>query len=144
MVLHFLINVLEKPVIPNIQSFPIECNSSDCFYNLNDKLVATFYDNKIEKLDIRYHTCVRIVNKQTSIDNGDDDNNTRPTIWYSENDDNLGALFLSFIVYYSRRKNYKGISITFGDCKLVNGDKKTQQTDAVWVQDPFLVKKNIA
>ncbi|KAG2235846.1 hypothetical protein INT48_003958 [Thamnidium elegans] len=31
MTLHFLMNVLENPVILNLQNLPVECNSTDCF-----------------------------------------------------------------------------------------------------------------
>lgn len=129
-------NVLENPVIPNLQNLPVECNSADCFYNLKDEPVTTFFNNKIENLDVSYHNCVRIINKQTGEYNVDNNNELKTTIWYSENSDNLGTLFLGFIAYYSRRNNYKKISIT--------NFKKKRSTDAVWVQDPYLVKKNIA
>ncbi|GAA5796031.1 hypothetical protein HPULCUR_001398 [Helicostylum pulchrum] len=96
--LHYLMNVLENPVIPNLQNLPVECNSADCFYNLKDEPVTTFFNNKIENLDVSYHNCVRIINKQTGEYNVDNNNELKTTI-----------------------------------C-----------TDAVWVQDPYLVKKNIA
>lgn len=133
MTLHFLMNVLENPVIPNLQNLPVECNSADCFYNLKDEPVTTFFDNRIENLDVRHHNCVRNINKQTSEYDGENNNESKTTIWYSKNSDNLGTLFLGFIAYYSCRNNYKRISIT--------NFEKEQSSDAISVQDPYLKKK---
>lgn len=144
MTLHFLMNGLEKPVIPSLQKLCGECDSSDCFYNLCDGPVSTFFDNKFEKVDVQYHTCIRVINKQTGAVRNIDDDDTKSTIWYSENDDDLGTLLLGFFDYYSRRDNYKEISIISGTGKLFGLTREEQRSDPVWVQDPFMIKKNIA
>ncbi|KAI9244253.1 hypothetical protein EDC94DRAFT_665658 [Helicostylum pulchrum] len=90
--LHYLMNVLENPVIPNLQNLPVECNSADCFYNLKDEPVTTFFNNKIENLDVSYHNCVRIINKQTGEYNVDNNNELKTTIWHNCQYDTLKVI----------------------------------------------------
>ncbi|KAI8053556.1 hypothetical protein BDF21DRAFT_404010 [Thamnidium elegans] len=106
-----------------------EKHTKDTGIYFENEPVTMFFDNKIEKLDIQCHNCVRIVNKQTGEYNDNNNNTIKTIIWYSENNNNLGVSFLGFIAYYFQRENYKTISIT-------NFEKK-RSTNAVWVQDPY-------
>lgn len=132
-------NIIDKPIIPNLQSQLDNCNSSDCNYYAERNIVETLYNNKIEQVNIRYHSCVRVINKQTDIYSNNNQNYETCTIWHTENDDNMGALFIKFMDYCARRKNYKGISIVNGSPENARLNK-----DDAWIQDPFLLEKNIA
>ncbi|KAI8053553.1 hypothetical protein BDF21DRAFT_168905 [Thamnidium elegans] len=122
--LHFLMNIIENPIIPNLQGQLDNCNSPE--------------------LNIRYHTCVRVINKQTNIYSNNDENYEACTIWYSENDDTMGALFIKFMDYCARRKNYKCISIVNGGSDYASFRERAVNKDDAWIQDPFLLEKNIA
>ncbi|KAG2230489.1 hypothetical protein INT48_003007 [Thamnidium elegans] len=135
---------LENPIIPNLQGQLDNCNSPECNYYDETNIVSTLYNNKIEKVNIRYHTCVRVINKQTNIYSNNDENYEACTIWYSENDDTMGALFIKFMDYCARRKNYKCISIVNGGSDYASFRERAVNKDDAWIQDPFLLEKNIA
>ncbi|GAA5796375.1 hypothetical protein HPULCUR_001746 [Helicostylum pulchrum] len=90
-----------------------------------------------------------IPNLQSQLDNSklkhkDDKNYEARTVWYTENDDNMGALFINFMDYCARRKNYKGISIVNGGPDHASFKERELNKDDAWIQDPFLLEKNIA
>lgn len=73
-------NVIDKPIIPNLQSQLDNCNSPDCNYYAERNIVETLYNNKIQKVNIRYHSCVRVINKHTDIYSSNDKNYEACTI----------------------------------------------------------------
>ncbi|KAI7889064.1 uncharacterized protein EV154DRAFT_424578 [Mucor mucedo] len=148
MVLHFLMCKLDRPVIPSLQDLYSDCSSPECFYNRNHGLVPSFFDNKIENIQVRFHDCVRVENRKTNVystfDSDDTDGDNHYTPWYSDNNDNLGSLFIDFLDYFSVKKNFKRISIICDDGDLVNAVEKDWRQYYVGIQDPFFTKKNIA
>lgn len=138
-------NVVEYPLIPSLQKTFGDCKFPECMYNLNKDSVATFFGNKVQNVDIRYHTCVRILKEEKNdIGNKNHTKDKKYTIWYSRNNDSLGKLLLEFMDYYSRAKNYKRISIIPEYSKLVNCIKEEWHDDPVCIQDPIIIQKNIA
>lgn len=142
MVLRFLMFGLDKSVLTSLQNLPIECKSSKCHFGISDRPLSTNFNGVITKVDTRFHNCVCIKNETTGKRNILDVSDV--TIWESENDDNLGSLFIAFLEFYLVKKAYKSISIIFEDGNLVGLSKHEALRDTVFVQDPFLFKKNIA
>lgn len=148
MVLHFLMCKLDKPIIPSLQDLCSDCTSPECFYYRNYGNISSFFNNKVENVQVRFHDCVRVKNRKTnlysSFDFDDIDGDNQYTTWYSDNDDNLGSLFIDFLDYFSVKRNFKRISIICDDGDLVNAIEKDWRQYQVGVQDPFFTQKNIA
>lgn len=144
LLLHFLMSVIKKPIISNLQSQLDNCYSHDCNYYAERNIVGTIYDNKIKEVNIRFHTCVRIINKQTNTYSNDEGSYEACTIWNSENVDSMGVLFINFMEYCSKSKNYRDVSIVNGGQDYA-GFKESEVNKAdAWIQDPFVLQKNIA
>lgn len=140
---------VNRPIIQSLQDLSSDCISSQCmFYKRNNGILPTFFDNKIINVEVRFHDCIRVENRKTNLyDSFDCDNtgdDTQHTIWYGDNDDDLGSLFIDFLDYYSVKKNFKRVSIICDDGDLMNVNERDWKRYEVGVQDPFLVGKNIA
>ncbi|KAI8053557.1 hypothetical protein BDF21DRAFT_404011 [Thamnidium elegans] len=97
MVLDFLEKGLESPLIPNLRNIGIDCKSSDCLYNTHKK----------NQVHTSYHTCIRIENNKVGKKYSNlEYNGIKPTIWYSDNGDNLATLLKDFFKYYLQRDNF--------------------------------------
>lgn len=139
LVLNFLMNGLDKPVIPCLQELPKNstCNFKDCLYNKNKQFVATTkYDNIIKEMRFLYHTCV-------IIKSGNEDLNTvleNKTTWTSHNSDNLGTLLIAFFRYCADVKNITGgVSIA-----QAGRTSYRNSSMSITIQDPFLPINNIS
>lgn len=133
MILNYLMNALEYPMISSIQYLPNnKCQVNDCFYKKYKEPVSTIYGGQVRNLKIRYHTCVYIKNEDNKM--------KRKTAWTSHNKDNLGALLFGYFNYYSIRENISaGISIVHAG----KGGSKARNCP-ITIQNPFLPLNNIA
>ncbi|KAI9347908.1 hypothetical protein BD770DRAFT_413514 [Pilaira anomala] len=145
MILHFLMNVIKTPLIPNLQKEINGCESLYCNYNnVANGLVRINFKNKIQTVDIRYHSCIHIINNPPA-DGYNNNKINNKTIWNSSNNDNVGTLFLGLLQYYSKIFNYKMIWIGSNNaCQFEKFDLKDWQDSPVWIQDPFIPQRNIA
>ncbi|KAI7889115.1 uncharacterized protein EV154DRAFT_565762 [Mucor mucedo] len=140
MVLNFLINGLEYPVIPNLQNISRnnECDFEDCLFTKNkDIIVTVIYAKRIRKMMFRYHTCVITQHNGDSLDIIMENR----TLWNGQNIDSLGSLLIGFFQYYSNRKNLTGgVSIS-----RVGGSRRgLNYFHPVVISDPFLPINNIS
>ncbi|KAI7889116.1 uncharacterized protein EV154DRAFT_592689 [Mucor mucedo] len=140
LVLNFLMNGLNYPVIPSLQNLSQkqECNFEDCLYTKNKGVVVTrSFRKTIKELSILYHTCVLIEHS------GDDYlkiSTENRTVWKSYNNDSLGTLLIAFFKYYANPKNLTGGISIFYAGKRRFPDFSTP----IVIQDPFLPSNNIS
>lgn len=135
MIIFYLLNALEEPLIPNLQNLPKnKCEINSCFYNAYKGFISTKHSGKIRDVKVRYHTCVYIrhENDKTEIEG--------KTIWNSHNKTDVGTLLIDFLNYYSLKENFCScISI------LHVGKRGTKDRNfPVTVRDPFLQLHNMA
>lgn len=112
-----------KPVIPSLHD-DIQCSWKDCLFHKQGNYKVLFIQDK-ERLKptklASYHSCVKIINSVTNaftprpssaFTAGDPTVTTTKqyTLWYSNNGDDVGSLFLiQFFAYYSDKSNFKGV-----------------------------------
>lgn len=106
MVLNYLMNGLEYPLIPCLQDLPDnKCGVDDCFYNKYTGLITAIHCDKIKQVKDRYHTCVVIQNDVRL------DPITDKTVWVSKNKDSIETLLIGYFNYYAQRETISDISI---------------------------------
>lgn len=136
MVLDFLINGLDYPVIPCIQDRTITCNISECFYKKNGKIATRFYGGKLRIIRVLYHTCVSVKKKDEAYRVTED----KKTIWISENTDDLGTLMIKFFDHYSIKTNFSLVSIK----ETRDSNRIFKDSDIPKIHDPFFAPNNVA
>lgn len=139
LILNFLMNGLEYPVIPSLQKLSVDndCNYEDCLYTKNNGVVVSKrYRQYMKEMSFLYHTCVIIKHDNDNLDISSENR----TVWNSHNNDSLGALLIAFFQYYANRENLTGgISIfQAGKRGYINFNTP------IAIQDPFLPINNIS
>lgn len=146
MVLRFLMSGLKEPVIISLQNPPVICKSTRCRYNRDNGRLVTKFNDEIREFYVKYHDCIRIRNSATEDYNGygNFSEESESTIWTSKNNENLGSLLIGFFRFYSNGWNYRPVSIISNDGTLFGMAKEDCQNTAAFVQDPYIIQKNLA
>lgn len=132
--LHYLMFVQSPPVIPCLHNLSSAiCVSVDC--NNNQKKII---DGNI----VRYHDCVRIVNKMTHLYDSKTTSEENKTIWYGENTKNVGDLVLELFHWMSQVTNLLR-PMSLKTTGRINRLHVWRKHDAI-LPDPFVSTKNTA
>lgn len=133
--LHYLMFVLDQPVIPCLQKLSgAICKSPNCHFRTAKSITS---------YDIRYHDCVYIENTASNsftskLSVRRDDS----TIWRSSNDKNVGELITGVFQWLSSTQNIlKPMSITSNG--HIAREMNWRKHDAIF-PDPFDLTRNIA
>ncbi|KAG2195584.1 hypothetical protein INT47_001331 [Mucor saturninus] len=132
LILNYLINGLDHPVIPCLQDLPDNvCNVVDCFYNKYTGPVTAIHREEIRQVRDRYHTCV-VIQNDVSLNPTSD-----KTVWISKNKDSLKTLLLGYFNYYEKIENISDISIVRVGISIIDAEKNE-------IQDPLSPSKTIS
>ncbi|GAA5807325.1 hypothetical protein MFLAVUS_000683 [Mucor flavus] len=96
------------------------------------------------KLDKRIKPLMVVILYFTKLQKVNKGNYEACTIWNSENVDSMGVLFINFMEYCAQSENYRDVSIVNSGQDYA-GFKESEVSKAdAWIQDPFVLQKNIA